>query len=171
MSNLDTVWGAIKGLGITIRHVFKEPRVTVQYPEERKPHSPRHRGVHEQRLTPDGRQLCVGCSLCAAACPADCIYVEAGEEEVDSGRYLSPERFSRVYKINYSRCIFCGYCVEACPTYALGMTEIMDEYTFDNRWTAIFDMDMLVANYKRRLRAEGIEVPETLEPAPAGEAS
>lgn len=165
----ETIWGAIKGLGITIRHVFKEPRVTVQYPEEKKPHSARFRGLHEQRLTPDGRQLCVGCSLCAAACPADCIYVEAGEEDVDSGRYLSSERFARVYKINMSRCIFCGYCVEACPTYALGMTKVMDELTFDDRWNAVWDMDMLIENYRRRMREEeGIEVPLPPAPAPAG---
>jgi NADH-quinone oxidoreductase subunit I len=167
----ETIWAAIKGLRLTLRHVFKEPRVTVQYPEEKKPHSPRHRGLHEQRLTPDGRQLCVGCSLCAAACPVDCIYVEAGEEEEDSGRYLSPERFARVYKINMSRCIFCGYCVEACPTYALGMTKVMDELVFDNRWNAIWDMDMLIENFRRRMREEGIEIPEPKQPAVSGGAN
>lgn len=150
--NLETIFAPLKGLGVTFRHIVAEPRVTEQYPEQPGQVSTRYRGIHELRLTPDGRELCVGCSLCASACPADCILVEAGEEEVDSGRYLSPERFARVYKINMSRCIFCGYCVDACPTYALGMTQVMQDFVTDNRWAEVWDKEKLLENHRRRLR-------------------
>lgn len=145
---LETILAPLKGLGITLKHMFKEPRVTVQYPEEQLDLSPRYRGLHELRLYEDGSEVCVGCSLCAAACPADCIYVEAAEEE--DGR----ERYAKEYKINIARCIFCGYCVEACPVDAIGMTKVMNELVFDNRWSAIWDKEMLIDNYRRRVAAE-----------------
>ncbi|HEY3282072.1 MAG TPA: NADH-quinone oxidoreductase subunit NuoI [Armatimonadota bacterium] len=153
--SLQSVLAPLKGMKVTMRHAAKEPRITVQYPEQKLELSSRLRGLHELRLKPDGTEVCVGCSLCAAACPADCILVEGSEEE--AGR----ERFAKTYKINLSRCIFCGFCVEACPVDAIGMTKVMVELTFEDRWSAIWDKEMLVANFKRRVALEAAErVPE-----------
>ena len=119
---------------VTFRHLFEKP-ITVQYPEERVSLYPRFRGRHELARE-DGLELCVGCGLCAAYCPAACIYVEAGENtplrlqdtplrlqdtppSLTVGRHSEGERYAQVYEINLSRCIFCGYCEEACPTGAI----------------------------------------------------
>ncbi len=149
--SLQSILAPLKGLKLTMRHAMFEPRVTIQYPEQKLELSPRLRGLHELRLRPDGTEVCVGCSLCAAACPADCILVEGAEE--DNGR----ERYAKVYKINMSRCIFCGYCVEACPVDAIGMTKVMAELTFEDRWSAIWDKEMLIENFKRRKALEEAE--------------
>ncbi len=79
---------------------------------------PRYRGIHVLHRDESGLEKCVGCFLCAAACPARCIYIEAAEN-TDTDRISAGERYARVYNIDYSRCIFCGYCVEACPTDAI----------------------------------------------------
>ena len=96
--------------------------VTEQYPEEKKPTEPRFHGRHLLNRHPDGLEKCIGCELCAWACPADAIYVE-GADNTDERALLPGERYGRVYQINYLRCIFCGLCIEACPTRALTMTQ------------------------------------------------
>ena len=88
------------------------------YPEEPVHFQPRYRGIHVLHRDESGLEKCVGCFLCAAACPARCIYIEAAEN-TDVQRISAGERYARVYNIDYSRCIFCGYCVEACPTDAI----------------------------------------------------
>jgi NADH-quinone oxidoreductase subunit I len=111
----------LRGMGITLRYLVMRP-VTVQYPEEPVEVYPRFRGRHELRRYEDGPyaglERCVGCALCAAYCPTQCIYVEPAENDPESPR--SPgERYAAVYEINLARCMFCGYCEEACPTGAI----------------------------------------------------
>ena len=133
-----------KGFGVTFRTMFK--RVTTeQYPDEKKPTAPRYHGRHVLNRHPDGLEKCVGCELCAWACPADAIYVEGAPNADSDGERFSPgERYGRVYQINYLRCIFCGLCIEACPTRALTMT---NEYELadDNRADLIYEKQDLLA--------------------------
>ncbi|MFE3646964.1 NADH-quinone oxidoreductase subunit NuoI [Streptomyces sp. NPDC059101] len=118
----------VAGFGVTFKAMFKK-RLTEQYPEEKKPTAPRFHGRHQLNRHPDGLEKCVGCELCAWACPADAIYVE-GADNTDEERYSPGERYGAVYQINYLRCILCGLCVEACPTRALTMT---NEYELADR--------------------------------------
>jgi NADH-quinone oxidoreductase subunit I len=106
-----------KGFGVTFRHLFR-PAVTENYPDEPPHFEPRYRGLHVLERDEQGLEKCVACFLCAAACPANCIYIEAAENTAEQ-RISAGERYASVYNIDYNRCIFCGYCVEACPTDAI----------------------------------------------------
>jgi len=136
------VWGTIKGFGVTFSHMFKKV-VTEEYPEKRVPLAPRYHGRHILNRHPDGLEKCIGCELCAWACPADAIYVE-GADNTDDERFSPGERYASVYQINYARCIFCGLCIEACPTRSLTMS---NEYELarDNRRDLIFTKEQLLA--------------------------
>lgn len=130
-----------KGFIVTFSHLFRKP-VTLNYPTDKKAMSPRYRGRHYLERYDDGGERCVCCGLCAAACPADAIYMEP--EETANG-----ERKAKIYEINLLRCIFCGYCEEACPEEAIFLGR---EYEFsdDERnkfiWTK---QDMLVPHPRR----------------------
>lgn len=114
-----------KGFVVTFKHIFKKP-VTLDYPRKKRPMFPRYRGLHYLERYDDGTERCVCCGLCAAACPADAIYMEPDENE-------KGERFAKVYEINLLRCIFCGFCEEACPEEAifLGQEYEFSDYTRD----------------------------------------
>jgi NADH-quinone oxidoreductase subunit I len=132
----------VAGFGVTFRTMFKKV-VTAEYPEQPHPVAPRFHGRHQLNRHPDGLEKCIGCELCAWACPADAIYVE-GASNTDSERYAPGERYGRVYQINYLRCILCGLCIEACPTRALTMTNEYDlaDYT---RESLIYEKQDLLA--------------------------
>ncbi|QRV02459.1 NADH-quinone oxidoreductase subunit NuoI [Arcanobacterium phocisimile] len=129
---LGRAFAPVAGFGVTFSTLFR-PTVTEQYlphkPEQKTPPRPRYHGMHRLNRYADGLEKCIGCELCAWACPADAIYVEASSNH--PGEQYSPgERYGRVYQINYLRCIFCSYCIQACPTRALTMTneyEIADQ--------------------------------------------
>jgi NADH-quinone oxidoreductase subunit I len=132
----------LKGFWVTFTAQFKKV-TTVQYPEVKEDTAPRFHGRHQLNRHPDGLEKCIGCELCAWACPADAIYVE-GADNSDEQRYSPGERYGKVYQINYLRCIFCGLCIEACPTRALTMT---NEYELadDSRKKLIFEKEDLLA--------------------------
>jgi len=124
-----------KGLSITGRYLFRK-KITVQYPEERAPMSPRFRGVHALRRYANGEERCIACKLCEATCPALAITIEA-EPRADGSR-----RTTR-YDIDLFKCIYCGYCQEACPVDAIVETRIY-EYAFENRQDAILTKEKLL---------------------------
>jgi NADH-quinone oxidoreductase subunit I len=119
-----------------------QPRVTTQYPALKKPKPPRAHGRHVLNRYEDGMEKCIGCELCAAVCPADCIYVRGADN--DEGAPVSPgERYGFVYEINYLRCIHCDLCVEACPTEAITESKLF-EFSFTSRADAIYTKSELV---------------------------
>jgi NADH-quinone oxidoreductase subunit I len=132
-----------KGLRMVIRHVFR-PKDTVAYPEVRRKPFPRFKGRHILDRHPDGLEKCIGCELCAGACPADAIYV-VGAQNTPGNRYSPGERYAQIYQINYLRCIFCGLCVEACPTEALLMTTEY-EISGSSREELIYTKDQLIVD-------------------------
>jgi NADH-quinone oxidoreductase subunit I len=135
---LKTIFWAIpRGLSVTFKYLLSKP-ITVRYPEKKLVLSDRYRGLHYLKRNEDGKERCVCCGLCAAACPSDCIYMEPAENEFG-------ERYAKVYEINELRCIFCGYCQEACPKEAIFLGK---EYEFSNdrREKLIYTKEELLKN-------------------------
>ena len=126
----------LKGMMVTGRYFFKR-KITVQYPEEKTPMSPRFRGLHAQRRYANGEERCIACKLCEAVCPALAITIDVTERE-DGTR-----RTSR-YDIDLFKCIYCGFCEEACPVDAIVETHIF-EYHFENRGENIMTKEKLLA--------------------------
>jgi NADH-quinone oxidoreductase subunit I len=144
--NMGVFSELLKGLRVTgrvmVKTVLGPGLVTTDYPKEFRVKPQRFHGRHVLNRYPDGMEKCIGCELCAGACPARCIYVRGAENPPDDP--VSPgERYGYVYEINMLRCIFCGLCVEACPTEAITMTHLF-EFSTTNREDAIFTRETLL---------------------------
>lgn len=126
----------LKGMKVTGRYFFKK-KVTIQYPEERTPVSPRFRGLHALRRYPNGEERCIACKLCEAVCPALAITIDAEPREDGSRRTTR-------YDIDLFKCIYCGLCEEACPTDSIVLTNLHD-YHFENRGENIMTKEKLLA--------------------------
>ena len=131
-----SLWELLKGMNVTGRYLFKR-KVTIQYPEEKTPQSPRFRGLHALRRYPNGQERCIACKLCEAVCPALAITIES--DVADDGT----RRTSR-YDIDLFKCIYCGFCEEACPVDAIVETRI-HEYHMESRGENIMTKDKLLA--------------------------
>jgi NADH-quinone oxidoreductase subunit I len=150
MSALDPVVELVRGLWTTLKMLGEKP-VTFQYPEQKREVGTRFSGrpVLEK---------CIGCSLCAAACPADAIFVEASEN-TDEKRFSPGERYASTYEINMLRCIYCGYCEDACPTEAIVLGDNY-ELSFYDRRSAIYTKDSLL----EPVPAQNMLTPQKVEP-------
>jgi NADH-quinone oxidoreductase subunit I len=137
-----------KGLWVT-RHYLFARKITVQYPEEKTPMSPRFRGLHALRRYPNGEERCIACKLCEAVCPALAITIES-EQRADGTR-----RTTR-YDIDLTKCIFCGFCEESCPVDSIVETRIL-EYHGETRGDLIYTKEMLLAvgdRYEAQIAAD-----------------
>jgi len=147
-------WEIARGLATTFREMVSKP-VTVQYPEEKRPVRTRFKGRHTLKRYENGLEKCIGCSLCAAACPADAIFVEAADN-TDDERYSPGERYARVYEINFMRC---GYCEDACPTEAIVLGDNY-ELSFTDRRSSIYGKELLL----EPVAEGGKPTPQKVEP-------
>lgn len=138
-----------QGLTITIRHLFKK-KATVRYPEVKRDIAPVYRGVHVLKRDDKGRENCTACGLCAVACPAEAITMDAAERKRGEEHLYREEKYAARYEINMLRCIFCGLCEEACPKDAIYLTDrlIDSKYT---RGNFIYGKDLLVEKVDERV--------------------
>ncbi len=136
------LWNIIKGMWITFKHMFtKNP--TIQYPEKKREFSPVFRGLHVLNRDEEGRERCTACGLCAVACPAEAITMEAAERLPGEENLYREEKYAAKYEINMLRCIFCGLCEEACPKDAIYLSETFAPSNF-NRKGFIYGKDNLL---------------------------
>ncbi|MET1254533.1 NADH-quinone oxidoreductase subunit NuoI [Aliikangiella maris] len=126
----------LKGLKVTWGNMFRK-KITIQYPEEKTPQSPRFRGLHALRSYPNGEERCIGCKLCEAVCPAAAITIETAERESDGTRRTTK------YEIDLFKCIFCGFCEESCPVDSIVETRVFD-YHFENQGENILTKEKLL---------------------------
>ena len=128
---------SLRAMWTILLHLFRK-RATVQYPEQKRVPPPRWRGRIILSRDPNGEERCVACYLCAAVCPVDCIALQATEDE--HGR-----RYPEFFRINFARCIFCGFCEEACPTYALQLTQDFEMCEYDRSKLIYEKEDLLIS--------------------------
>jgi len=141
------LWELVIGLSLTGRYLFKK-KITVEYPEEKTPLSPRFRGLHALRRYESGEERCIACKLCEVVCPALAIVIES--EERDDG-----SRRTTRYDIDFTKCIYCGLCQEACPVDAIVETQEF-EYATETREELYYTKDMLLAvgdRYEKQIAA------------------
>lgn len=142
------LWELLLGLKLTGRYLFAR-KVTVQFPEERTPQSPRFRGLHALRRYPNGEERCIACKLCEAVCPALAITIDSEQREDGTRRTTR-------YDIDLFKCIYCGFCEESCPVDSIVETRILD-YHFEERGEHILHKEQLLAlgdKYEAQIAAD-----------------
>jgi NADH-quinone oxidoreductase subunit I len=139
----------LTGLKITFGHLFRK-KVTLKYPEVKREFTPVYRGMHVLKRDNEGRENCTACGLCAVACPAEAITMDAAERQPGEEHLYREEKYAAIYEINMLRCIYCGLCEEACPKDAIYLTDriVPSEYT---REKFVFGKDILVEKVDDRV--------------------
>lgn len=133
----------LKGMFITFLHIFKK-KATINYPEQKRPFSPVFRGLHILNRDEEGKERCTACGLCAVACPAEAISMEAAERKPDEEHLYREEKYAARYEINMLRCIFCGLCEEACPKDAIYLSETFAPANFTRQSFIYGKPDLLI---------------------------
>jgi NADH-quinone oxidoreductase subunit I len=141
------LWNILKGMLITFSHIFKK-KPTISYPEKKRPFSPVFRGLHVLNRDEEGRERCTACGLCAVACPAEAITMEAAERLPGEEHLYREEKYAAKYEINMLRCIFCGLCEEACPKDAVYLSETFAPPSFTREGFVYGKDNLLIPNPK-----------------------
>ena len=141
------LWNIFKGMFITFMHMFKK-KPTIRYPEQKREFSPVFRGLHVLNRDEEGRERCTACGLCAVACPAEAITMEAAERLDNEEHLYREEKYAAKYEINMLRCIFCGLCEEACPKDAIYLSETFAPSNFTRKGFIYGKPDLLIPNVK-----------------------
>jgi NADH-quinone oxidoreductase subunit I len=139
----------MKGMAITFRHIFMK-KATIQYPEQKRPFSPVFRGLHVLNRDEEGRERCTACGLCAVACPAEAITMEAAERKKGEEHLYREEKYAARYEINMLRCIFCGLCEEACPKDAIYLSETFAPANFTRKGFIYGKPDLLIPDPQKQ---------------------
>jgi len=139
------LWNILLGMITTFSHIFKK-QPTIHYPEVKRPFSPVFRGLHVLNRDEEGRERCTACGLCAVACPAEAITMEAAERIEGEEKLYREEKYAAKYEINMLRCIFCGLCEEACPKDAIYLSETFAPANYNRKGFVYGKSDLLIPN-------------------------
>src|SRR5678815_4640324 len=141
------VWNIARGMWITLKHIFKR-KATISYPEQKREFSPVFRGLQILNRDEEGRERCTACGLCAVACPAEAITMEAAERQPGEEHLYREEKYAAKYEINMLRCIFCGFCEDACPKDAIYLSETFAPANYSRAGFIYGKDDLLIPNPK-----------------------
>ena len=146
------LWNILKGMAITFRHIFKK-KPTINYPEQQRTFSSVFRGLQVLNRDEEGRERCTACGLCAVACPAEAITMEAAERLPEEEHLYREEKYAVKYEINMLRCIFCGLCEEACPKDAIYLSQTFAPSNYSRKGFIYKKEDLLIPHPKENPEA------------------